>query len=250
LNIVIDIGNSRVKLGYFEGDRLLAATAHPHAEFPQAVLASEAWQRYSPQSKYLGWVSVGRETMVAATHTLIASQPHLQVLGIDRATALPICNRYRSPETLGMDRICAAVAAHARALGQPVLVVNAGTAITYEYVNAAGDYCGGGISLGLRSRFRALHEFTAALPLIDQHGPLQLVGDDTATCMRSGVVNGLLAEIEGIIASYRDLAGPTLQVFLTGGDADFLGNHLKSVTFVDANLLLYGINSIISYHAQ
>jgi type III pantothenate kinase len=128
--------------------------------------------------------------------------------------------------------------------------VSAGTALTYEYVDAAGDYLGGGISLGMRSRFRALHEFTAALPLVHQDGDLELVGDDTVSCIRSGVVNGLVAEIEGIIGRYQTLAGAHLQVFLTGGDAVFLGNHLKSVTFVDANLLLYGINSIILHHAQ
>ena len=250
MNIAIDIGNSRVKLGYFDGERLLQSAAYLHAEFPEAALASADWQRYSPVSKYLGWVSVGREAMATAAHTLALSQPHLQVLRIDRATTLPIGNRYRTPETLGMDRICAAVAAQSRVPGSPALVVNAGTAITYEYVDAAGDYIGGGISLGLRSRFRALHEFTAALPLIDAEGSLQLVGDDTATCIRSGVVNGLIAEIEGIVAHYQALAGPTLKVFLTGGDALFLGNHLKSITFVDANLLLYGINSIILYHAQ
>ncbi len=250
MNIALDIGNTRVKLGYFDGEHLVARSAHLHADFPAEALASEAWLRYSPDSKYLGWVSVGREAMVTAAHILAGMQPHLEVLRIDRDTALPIGNRYRTPATLGMDRICAAVAAHGRASSRPVLVVNAGTAITYEYVDAAGDYCGGGISLGLQSRFRALHEFTAALPLVEPIGPLQLVGDDTETCIRSGVVNGLLAEIEGIIQQYKILAGERLQVFLTGGDADFLGNHLKSVTFVDANLLLYGINSIILHHAQ
>ena len=188
--------------------------------------------------------------MVTAAHTMAQGQPHLEVLRIDRETPLPIGNRYRTPGTLGMDRVCAAVAAHGRAEGTPVLVVNAGTAITYEYVDAKGDYLGGGIGPGLKSRFRALHEFTAALPLVAAAGPLTLVGDDTETSIRSGVVNGLLAEIEGMIDQYRALAGPALQVFLTGGDTEFLGNHLKSVTFADANLLLYGINSIILHHAQ
>lgn len=250
MNIVIDIGNTRVKVGYFDGDTLRDRAAYAHADFPAEVLRSDAWQTYSPQSKYLGLVSVGWEAMVTATYTLAQTVPHLQVVRIDRATPLPIGNRYATPETLGMDRICAAVAGHARAGGHPALVVNAGTALTYDYVDAAGDYRGGGISLGLRSRFRALHDYTAALPLLDHDGPLPLIGDDTATSIRSGVVIGMVAEIEGIVARYQATAGPGLQVFLTGGDAEFLGNHLKSVTFVDANLLLYGINSIILYHAQ
>lgn len=239
-----------MKVGYFEDKELLAHSAHLHADFPQEVLTSEPWKRYSPQSKYLGLVSVGKTMMMNAATSLFQNQPHLQMLRIDHTTNLPIENGYRTPETLGMDRICAAVAGYDRAGQGPVLVINAGTAITYEYVDIHGNYLGGGISLGLAGRFRALHEFTAALPLIDHHGFLQLVGDDTETSIRSGVVNGLLAEIEGVIERYEALAGPQLTVFLTGGDADFLGIHLKSVTFADANLLLHGINSIILHHAQ
>lgn len=248
VNIALDIGNSRVKLGYFEGGTLLAAEAHAHADYPHAVLASALWKRYSGQSKYLGLVSVGNPEMLKATHELVASEPGLLLQPIDRNTPLPIGNRYKSPSTLGMDRVCAAVAGFQRAGGGPVLVVNAGTALTYDYVDAQGDYLGGGISLGLRSRFRALHAYTAALPLLSHDGPLPWTGDTTETCIRSGCVHGVTLEIEGFIAYYRSLSSLPLQVFLTGGDAEFLGNLLKSLTFVDSNLLLYGIHTLIRDH--
>ncbi|MBK9453685.1 MAG: type III pantothenate kinase [Bacteroidetes bacterium] len=249
MNIVVDIGNSRVKLGYFEGDQLLAASAFPHADYPQAVLASEPWRQYSGHSKYLGMASVGKAEMVKATDILLAAQPGLRLKVISRETALPIGNRYQTPQTLGMDRICAAVAGFRRAGKGPVLVVNAGTALTYDYVDANGDYLGGAISLGLRSRFRALYDYTAALPLLPHEGPLQWVGDTTETCMRSGLIHGIVLEIEGFIAQYQQLSTQPLSVFLTGGDAEFLGNLLKNITFVDSNLLLHGINTLIGDHA-
>jgi type III pantothenate kinase len=248
VNIALDIGNSRVKIGYFQGDRLLAATAHSHADFPQGVLDSVPWQQYSGESKYLGVANVGNPEMLKAAHVLISHQPLLELHPINQQTPLPIGNRYQSPQTLGMDRLCAAVAGFRRAGGGPVLVVNAGTALTYDYVDAQGDYRGGAISLGLHTRFRALHDYTAVLPLLSPQGALLWTGDTTESCIRSGVVHGMTLEIEGFIAHYRQLCGAALQVFLTGGDAEFLGNLLKSITFVDSNLLLYGINTLIRDH--
>jgi type III pantothenate kinase len=249
LNIAVDIGNSRVKIGYFDGDRLVADTAHAHADFPQAVLDSSVWKTYSGQSKYFGVVSVGNASMLNACDILLQQQPHLQMVKIDRNTPLPIGNRYATPQTLGMDRICAAVGAFSKIGTGPLLVVNAGTAITYDYVDGHNDYLGGGISPGLRTRFRALHDYTAALPLVEAEGQLTLIGDTTETSIRSGVVNGVVAEIEGIVARYQLLAGTELKVILMGGDAEFLGNRLKNVTFVVANLLLHGINALIRHHA-
>lgn len=187
--------------------------------------------------------------MLNACETLLQAQPQLQLRLIDRNTPLPIGNRYATPQTLGMDRICAAVGAFSKIGRGPLLVVNAGTAITYDFVDASNNYRGGGISPGLRTRFRALHDYTAALPLVEADGALVLVGDDTESSIRSGVVNGVVAEIEGIVTRYRSLAGEELNVILMGGDAEFLGNHLKNVTFVVANLLLYGINALIRHHA-
>lgn len=249
MNIVVDIGNSRVKLGYFQGEQLLAASAFAHAEYPAGVMTSEAWKQYSGQSKYLGMASVGKPEMVKATDILLAAHPGMQLRVVNRTTPLPIGNRYQTPQTLGMDRICAAVAGFLRAGKGPVLVINAGTALTYDYVDANGDYLGGAISLGLRSRFRALHEFTAALPMLSHEGELKWVGDTTESCMLSGLIHGITLEIDGFIAQYQQFSSERLSVFLTGGDAEFLGNLLKNLTFVDSNLLLHGINTLIRDHA-
>ena len=249
MNIVADIGNSRVKVGYFESDRLLAVTAHLHADYPQAVLDSEPWQKYSSHSKYLGLANVSNPEMLNATLQLLSSKPNMLLRQIDQHTSLPFGNRYKTPHSLGMDRICAAVAAFVRSGKGPVMVINAGTALTYEYVNEANDYLGGAISLGLRTRFRALHDYTAALPLVSAEGTNEWIGGSTETCIRSGVVHGMVLVIEGFISYYLTLSEKPLQVFLTGGDAEFLGNLVKNITFVDSNLLLYGINTLILDHA-
>jgi type III pantothenate kinase len=169
---------------------------------------------------------------------------------IDRQTRLPVEIAYRTPETLGMDRVCSAVGVRELAGKGPLLCIDAGTAITYDYIDADNRYCGGGISPGIRTRFRALNQFTAALPLVEKEGRLPLVGDDTETSIRSGVVNGVLAEIAGITERYHEMAGPGLQTAITGGDADFLGNHLKNINFVDSNLLLRGILAIVIHQTH
>ncbi|MFM2375188.1 MAG: Type pantothenate kinase [Bacteroidota bacterium] len=249
MNVVVDIGNSRVKVGYFEGRRLVDATVHLHEDYPREVLESAPWQAYSPRAEYLGLAHVGNDALYRATLHLRSIQPGLQLRAIDQHTPTPFGNRYQTPGSLGMDRICATVAGFERAGTGPVLVINAGTALTFDYVDEANDYLGGAISPGLQTRFRALHDYTAALPLLSLEGRLQWVGDSTDTCIRSGVVHGMVLEMEGFITRYARLSRKPLQVYLTGGDAGFLGNHVKNITFVDSNLVLYGINTLIIDHA-
>lgn len=248
--LAADIGNSRVKLGLFVAGALREVLVFPHEGFVAQLHAHADWQEIRRDLQYLGLSSVGKGEMA---HTLLNAFDWLaaeRVLAISTRTPMPIGNRYATPATLGVDRLCAAAGAYALCGRGPLLVIDAGTAITYEYVDAAGDYQGGGISPGLRTRFRALQHFTAALPLVEAEGDLPLVGYDTVTSIRSGVVNGLVAEIEGIVARYRALAGPALKVFLTGGDTAFLGNHLKSINFADAHLLLRGIHTVILHNVS
>jgi type III pantothenate kinase len=248
--LAADIGNSRVKLGLFEGGVLRDVLVFPHADLLVQLPAHPAWQEIRRGLQYLGLASVGKGEMA---QTLLKAFDWLgpeQVLQIDTRTPMPIGNRYATPATLGVDRICAAAGAFAQHGRGPLLVIDAGTAITYDYVDAAGDYQGGGISPGLRTRFRALQHFTAALPLVEAEGELPLVGFDTVTSIRSGVVNGLIGEINHFVTAYRALAGDGMPVFLTGGDTTFLGNHLKNINFADAHLLLRGIHTVISHNVS
>lgn len=246
--LAIDIGNSRVKVGQFEGESLQTVHFFSHDHFSTGLRELLEKNNLREKVKYLGCASVGNKELMRQAEAIALELPHASWLAIGHQTPLPIQNGYGSPETLGMDRICACVGAYMRLGRSPLLAIDAGTAITYDFVDAEAVYRGGGIAPGLRLRFRSLNDYTAALPLVSTEGAAPLVGYNTITSIRSGVVNGLLAEIDGLVEQYRQQYGAQCEVFLTGGDADFLGNHLKNINFVDPNLLLYGIHAVIIYN--
>ncbi|MEM7039413.1 MAG: type III pantothenate kinase [Bacteroidota bacterium] len=251
MNLAIDIGNSRAKVGFFAEDGTLTEVwNYSHVEFLADFAHAKGLEKLSERVKYIGVASVGKEDMKQALVSLADTLPQAALFEIDYRTPLPIRNGYASPKTLGIDRLCSAVGAYTQTGQLPLLVIDAGTAITYDYVDVEGVYQGGGISPGIRTRYRALHDYTAALPYLEKVEDPALIGDTTANSIHSGVVNGVLEEIRGIVARYNELPGPDLSVFLTGGDAEFLGNHLKNLNFVDPNLLLSGIHSIILFNAH
>ena len=248
MNITIDIGNSRVKIGLFQEKNLVKLWQYEPADFQEKFLSELKKGKYLSDLKYLGWVNVGEKMLAPLLPFFTAQAPDCQWLPIHKDTVLPVENAYRTPETLGMDRIVAVCGAFSVGHDGPLLVIDAGTAITYDFLSRDNQYLGGGISPGLSTRFRALSTFTANLPLVELKEPIPLVGETTEESILSGVTNGFITEVEGTIQRYRDQFGSDTQVFLTGGDADFLGNHLKNVNFADSNLVLKGINSIIVHH--
>lgn len=157
---------------------------------------------------------------------------------------LPIKNRYGTPATLGADRICAAVGAHSLFPGQNCVIVDFGTAITFDFLTKEGDFLGGNISLGLNTRFRALNHFTGKLPLLSRVENVELVGSCTAGAMESGVILGTIFEIQGYMASF-----PEYNFIFTGGDAIFFAEKLKSPIFVACNLVLMGLSQIADSYA-
>jgi type III pantothenate kinase len=171
------------------------------------------------------------------------------VLRLDHLTPLPIRNRYRTKETLGYDRIAAAVEANARFPEQDILIIDMGTAITIDFVNAEGEFLGGNISPGLLMRFRSLHEFTSRLPQVEPAGQDALLGDDTETAIRAGVQNGIIFELDGYINEQKKRY-PGLQVLMAGGDAVFFDKKLKNSIFVDLNLNLFGLHRILEYNVE
>ena len=176
--------------------------------------------------------------------------------GLDQVTKLnphldiPIINKYHTPHTLGMDRLAVAAGANFLYPQEDCLVIDAGTTITYEFIDSGGNYLGGGISPGLDSRFRSLNQHTYQLPQVAASGSaVPLIGTDTESSIKSGVINGVIAEIEGIIRRY-DEKFPNLKVVMCGGDAAFFDSKLKAPIFVNPHLVLIGLNSILLYHAQ
>ena len=168
---------------------------------------------------------------------------------LDETVPLPITVQYRTPKTLGRDRLAAAVGANFLQPGTDLLVIDAGTAITYELVEASGTFMGGNISPRLTTRFRALNHFTKKLPLVVEQDEIPLIGTDTETAIQAGVVNGIVYEMDGYIEMLR-LKYPNLLVFLTGGHSFYFERRLKNSIFADINLVLTGLNRILEYNVE
>lgn len=167
-----------------------------------------------------------------------------KIVYFDSSTRIPIKNLYRTPRTLGADRLAAAVGAYSESNGHDALVVDMGTAINYELVAAKGEYLGGNISPGIEMRLKALHEFTAKLPKVDKDGEKPFFGVDTETAIRCGVLDGVRHEIEGFIKELI-VKYPYLVVFLTGGNTFDFDSSIKKRIFVDRYIVLKGLNRIL-----
>ena len=168
---------------------------------------------------------------------------------LSHKTKLPIKNNYRTPETLGKDRLAAVTGAYTLMPDNDVLVIDAGTAITYDFIDSSGVYHGGNISPGVDLRLDVLHQQTQNLPLVEMNKPDLFMGVDTISAIQSGVFYGIILEIEGYIDRLM-LKYPKLSVFLTGGYADSFGNQLKNRIFADKNLVLIGLNRILQYNVE
>jgi type III pantothenate kinase len=158
---------------------------------------------------------------------------------------VPIVNKYNTPNTLGSDRLMAAVAAKYLFPNKDVIVFDFGTALTIDFINSKGEYLGGNISLGLNTRYRALNSFTNKLPLVNSMEIKKAVGGTTESAIESGVILGLIFEVEGYMKRYPDHI-----YVITGGDANFFGEKLKSSIFVVYNLVLMGMAHTINNYAK
>jgi len=159
---------------------------------------------------------------------------------------VPFKNEYSTPKTLGVDRIALVSAAVSEFPNQNCLVIDAGTCITYDFLNDNKVYLGGGIAPGLQLRYKSLPNYTANLPLLTPKLPDTIVGDSTENAIHVGISLGLICEIDGIIQEFSNTY-ESLVVILTGGDANFLSKRLKSGIFVDLNFLIKGLNTILEY---
>jgi type III pantothenate kinase len=235
MNLVIDWGNTFIKAGRFSGDTLVENfTIRQEAE----VLA---WLE-AQKPEYVLVSSVGEISEKFFTE----SKKYSEISYLTPETSLPIQNLYSTPRTLGMDRLASAVGAFHLFPGQSCLIIDAGTCITLDFLDAQGSFQGGNITLGLQMRFKALKEFTAKLPLvtIDAFENTTLTGKSTQEAIYNGVVNGLTGEILFTVEQYRNLY-PNLCVLLCGGDAEFLASRLKVPIFATPTLNLIGLNRIL-----
>lgn len=240
MNLVLDFGNTRIKMAFFEGTRLLNEKTFESVE--ELLVSGVLNQKFK--------------------HALISSvtQNHLKILEIlspeskvkvfNAQTPIPLKNAYKTPETLGSDRILSSIASFTLFPNQNVLTLDAGTCIKYNFVNQNNEFLGGAISPGIPMRLKAMHNFTSALPLIEpEEGFEQWLGNDTRTSMLSGAQLGAAFEVDETINRYKSRY-PDLMVVLTGGDSHYLLGQLKNPFFANPNSLLLGLNTVLLYNLE
>ena len=240
MKLVIDVGNTQIKLAVFKKDQIIERKRVVCSLFSQEV--KQLFGKFPGiESAILSTVSNFNEEYIQLI------KMHCSLLVLSHKTKMPLTIAYKTPETLGLDRISLALAAYFEYPKENVLVIDAGTCITYDFVNDVGQYLGGSISLGLQMRYKALNNQTAKLPLLKPAENFQLIGDSSEASIQSGVQNGLFLEIEGIVAQYRCIY-KDLTVILTGGDAHFLSKRLKNTIFADSDFLLRGLYRLLEHN--
>lgn len=242
MNLVIDEGNTLCKCAWFDKDQI-----HEEALLDvDKVFSRDFWKKIKAEHVLLSTVKRNRKEF----YNWLGNLANENIQFLDYESNLPLKLRYKTPKTLGNDRIAGAVAANAEFPGQHVLVIDAGTCITYDYVSANNEFYGGGISPGVYMRFKALNQFTARLPLIEKFSDSEeLIGNSTEESIKSGVINGIKAEVEGIIKRYREKF-PETKVIITGGDAYLFETKPKNNIFAQPNLVLRGLNKILLHNAS
>ncbi|MBM3436116.1 MAG: type III pantothenate kinase [Bacteroidetes bacterium] len=248
MRLLLDFGNTLVKIAFFSSDKLLDLIVSGNISPRQLSRLIEKTEQKHPTAgiiKYAMLSSVRR--IPKGIEDFLTGRFKLIILGHN--TPLPITIDYKTPETLGRDRIALAVAGSGMFPGENILVIDAGTCITYDFVNRNGGYEGGGISPGLLMRFKALHTFTDKLPLIKKFGDTGLIGNSTNSSIISGVLNGAIAEVDYIINRYRKEYAVS-KIILTGGDMIYFEKKLKNNIFANSNLVLEGLNMILNYNVE
>ena len=243
MNLAIDIGNTLAKLAVIDDGQGVdfQKTEKIDSAFVEKILEE------NPEIEAAIIVSTG-EYETAWEQMLEKRMKRFIRFGAE--TPIPIENGYATPQTLGLDRLAAAVAANALYPNSNVLIVDFGTAITVDFVSAEGRFLGGNISPGAATRFRALHHFTKRLPLCElDEDSVRLLGNSTRTAIESGVVNGIVYEIEGYIRDLQQRYN-NLRIIFTGGESDFFAKRLKNTIFATYDLVAYGLNRILEYNAK
>ncbi|TVZ57842.1 type III pantothenate kinase [Flavobacteriaceae bacterium MAR_2010_105] len=242
MNLIIDVGNTFVKLAVFHQDSLLHKLVCKPEEISKAL---ENLLNDFPELRKAITSKVGR----LDAFEIYEIQERFKVIELSSKLKLPFKNLYATPNTLGVDRMALVSASVKQFPYKNVLIIDAGTCITYDFVGSKNEYFGGAISPGIRLRYKALHNLTANLPLLDTEMPNNLIGDSTFNSIHSGVVFGAVKEIDGIIEEYQKKYSD-LTVILTGGDANFLSNQLKNSIFANSNFLLEGLNFILEFNTD
>jgi len=242
INLVIDIGNSRTKIALFNQHDLMFNVSIDQLTLNHLAMLKDE----HPQLKKVILSSVKHRNEELNS---FLSQNFDLFIELGPQTKLPIENLYETPETLGKDRLAAAVGANELFPDQNLLIIDAGTAITYDLVSEKNQFVGGNISPGLSMRFKALNHFTGKLPLIGFSDEFEPIGKNTNDAIRAGVQNGIIFEIGNTIDLFNRNY-QNLQIIMTGGDSNFFAGKLNYSIFVHFNITLIGLNRILEHNAK
>jgi type III pantothenate kinase len=240
MNLVIDIGNTHTKTARFEKSILLETQRFENSAGLDLTAIIDGNR---PDNCIIS--SVGPVDQIDHLN----EDKSYTVVVLDHSTPLPLGISYKTPETLGHDRIAGAAGAKYVCPFCNVMIMDMGTAITIDFVNAEGIYMGGNISPGLQTRFRSLHDYTARLPLMSKEPGFPEFGNDTPSAIVAGVQQGIIYELNSYIEEYSRRY-PACEFIITGGDADFFVNRLKKPIFVIPELVLKGLNYILDYNVS
>lgn len=244
--LIVDIGNSRIKISAVQGHESLILESMSGADH-QIKETQALIQKFDIQGAI---VSTTRGHVPEDLSNLLDSRLK-NVIYLNHLTPIPLINQYETPQTLGMDRLAAAVGAASLAPGKDLMVVDMGTAMTIDFVGYKGEFLGGVISPGMSMRFKALHTMTGSLPLCDRSDNVALMdhkdhlyGRTTVSAIERGVIQGVVMEIEG----YAKKSGCET-IFFTGGDSFYFAERVKCAIFANYELVTIGLNQIFRYNA-
>ena len=242
MNLIIDIGNTSTKLAVFQRDKVLIAKT---VEGFSLVIEVENLLKQFNEIKRGFVSSVG----FLSEDELKTLEKRLPMTVLNSTLKLPFKVHYKTPNSLGADRLALMAAAATQYSGKNVLVIDAGSCITYDFIDSKKNYLGGAIAPGIQMRYKSLGDFTSSLPTLQKIVPKNSIGNSTQDSIHSGVINGVLYEIEGTVNEYQNKY-PDLTVILTGGDADFLCKQLKISIFANSDFLLEGLNFLLEYNSN
>ena len=241
VNLCIDRGNSSTKAAVFNRNQLIETLVYVDFGLTEIEVLFE---KFPIKNCILSSVVKNNENIIQEL-----TRKSQYFIELTSKTTLPIKNLYETPDTLGKDRIAAVVGAAFLKPDTDLLVIDAGTAITYDFINSENEYNGGNIAPGLSMRLQAMHEFTSKLPLVEAETESPFLGTNTKSAILAGAFQGIIFEMDGYINSLK-IKYPQLSTFLTGGSTFYFANKLKNTIFAEKNLVLIGLNRILEYNVQ
>lgn len=242
MNLIIDIGNTCVKLVCFDTNEVKDVRRIDKDDIA-------AFRAFTSKYCFSQGVYSSVSDVSSEIHTALMTLPYPMLEFQSGITKIPLKNKYKTPLTLGADRLAAAVGANGMNPGKNLLIIDVGTCVTFDFVSSDAEYLGGNISLGPTMRLKALHEYTSLLPLVERKGELLEIGNTTETAIRAGVLAGIKYEIEGYV-NYFSTKYPQLFVYLTGGVRLDLQLSEKIPIFADDFIVPKGLNRILEYNNE